>query len=199
SDKVYVTTSWDGRKDSAVTSNGAKWKLKIKTPKAGGPYSIQIKTRNKTVTLDDVLIGEVWVCSGQSNMEWSYYQGLKDIRAELPTCYNKNIRFFHIAKTTADYPQDDVRAKWEICDSTTIKQFSAVGYFFGKRVNQQLNVPIGLINSSWGGTPAETWVPESKVTSDPVLNQATNLLQTFRWWPSAAGQAYNAMIAPLTN
>jgi sialate O-acetylesterase len=199
SDKVYVTTSWDGRKDSAVTSNGARWKLKVKTPKAGGPYTIEIKSRSKSIILEDVLIGEVWVCSGQSNMEWSYYQGLKDIRAELPTCYNKNIRFFHIAKTTADYPQDDVKARWEICDSTTIKQFSAVGYFFGKKINQQLNVPVGLINSSWGGTPAETWVPQSKVTSDPILNEAANKLQTFRWWPTMPGKAYNAMIAPLTN
>ncbi len=196
---VYVTTSWDNRKDSVRANNGAKWSLKVKTPKAGGPYNIKLTTRGITITLEDILIGEVWVCSGQSNMEWSYYNGLQDIRAELPTCYNKNIRFFHIDKTTADYPQDDVKGSWETCDSTSIKRFSAVGYFFGKRLHQELNVPVGLINSSWGGTPAETWVPESKMASDPVLNEAAGKLQTFRWWPTASGKAYNAMIAPLTN
>lgn len=199
SDKVYVTTSWDNRKDSAITSSGAKWKLKVKTPKAGGPHTININTRYQSITLADVLIGEVWVCSGQSNMEWSYYQGLKDIQAELPTCYNPNIRFFHIAKTTSDYPQDDVKAKWEICDSTSIKPFSAVGYFFGKKIHQTLNVPVGLINSSWGGTPAETWVADGVIKANPILNEAANKLSTFRWWPTAPGLAYNAMIAPLTN
>jgi sialate O-acetylesterase len=95
---VYVTTGWDNRKDSTRANNGAKWSLKVKTPKAGGPYAIKLKTRNVTTTVDNVLIGEVWLCSGQSNMDWSYYHGLKDIKAELPTCYNTNIRFFHISK-----------------------------------------------------------------------------------------------------
>lgn len=198
-EKVYVTTSWDNRKDSTRASNGAKWSLKIKTPKAGGPYKIDIKTRGVTTTLNDVLIGEVWFCSGQSNMDWSYYHGLKDVRAELPTCFNKSIRFFHILKTTSDYPQDDVKGNWEICDSTSLKRFSAVAYFFGKRIHQQLNVPVGLIHSSWGGTPAETWVPDSYIAKDAVLKEAANKLQTFKWWPSSAGKAYNAMVAPVTN
>jgi sialate O-acetylesterase len=198
-DWVYVTTSWNNKKDSTRATNGAKWRLKIKTPKAGGPYVISIKSQGKTTTLNDVLIGEVWVGSGQSNMDWSYYHGLKDVRAELPTCYNKNIRFFHILKTTADYPQDDVKGSWEVCDSNTLKRFSAVAYFFGKRINQQLNVPIGLIHASWGGTPAETWVPDSYIAKNQALQAAANKLQTFKWWPSASGKAYNAMIAPLTN
>lgn len=198
-EKVFVTTGWSTTKDSTLVTNGATWKLKIKTPTAGGPYGIDIKTRSQSITLTDVLIGEVWICSGQSNMEWSYYQGLKDIRAELPTCYNKNIRFFHIPKTTSDFPQDDVKATWEICDSSSIKKFSAVGYFFGKRINQQLNIPVGLINSSWGGTPAETWLPDAAIVSDPELKGAADKLKTFGWWPSKSGMAYNAMIAPVTN
>ncbi len=197
--KVYITTSWDGRKDSTLTSSGASWKIKIKTPNAGGPFTIQIKSDNQTIQLSDVLIGEVWICSGQSNMEWSYYQGLKDIRTELPTCYNKNIRFFHIPKTTSLFPQEDVKAIWEICDSTTIKKFSAVGYFFGKKIQRHLNVPVGLINSSWGGTPAETWLPDAAVNSDATLKEAAAKQQTFNWWPSKAGLAYNGMIAPVTN
>ena len=198
-EKVYVTTSWDGRNDSICANNGAKRALKIKTPKAGGPYTIKINTQWTLETLNDVMIGEVWFCSGQSNMDWSYYHGLKDVKAELPTCYNKNIRFFHILKTTSDYPQDDVKGVWEICDSTSLKRFSAVGYFFGKRINQQLNVPVGLIHASWGGTPAETWVPDSYIKNDPALLEAATKLQTFKWWPSKPGKAYNAMVAPVTN
>ena len=196
---VYVTTSWDNKKDSTRANQGAKWALKVKTPKTGGPYTIDIKTRNVTTTLDNVLVGEVWICSGQSNMDWSYYHGLRDVRAELPTCYNNNIRFFHILKTTSDYPQDDVKGNWEVCDSISLKRFSAVAYFFAKRVTQQLNVPVGLIHASWGGTPAETWVPDSYIEKNVDLKESANKLQTFRWWPSAAGKAYNAMIAPVTN
>ncbi|HRH61565.1 MAG TPA: sialate O-acetylesterase, partial [Chitinophagaceae bacterium] len=121
-EKIFITASWSKNTDSAVATRDAKWQLQIKTPEAGGPYTITIKGEN-TITLDNVMIGEVWVCSGQSNMEWSYYNGLKDINDELPNCYNKNIRFFHIPKTTAQYPQDDCKAAWEICDSNTLKGF----------------------------------------------------------------------------
>ena len=79
------------------------WSLKVKTPKAGGPYTIKLTTRGITTTLEDVLIGEVWLCSGQSNMEWSFLQGLKQIKEELPTSYNKNIRLFHIEKAQATF------------------------------------------------------------------------------------------------
>jgi len=195
---VKVTTGWDNRTDSVKVSNLAAWSLPVNTPAAGGPYSIRIRNNGSEITLTDVMIGEVWLCSGQSNMEWSYWQGLKDIRAELPVAYNRNIRFFHIAKTGANAVQDDVKARWQVCDSVSLKDFSAVGYFFGKRLHADLNVPIGLINASWGGTPAETWVPEEAITSDGLLRDAANRLSTFDWWPSAPGKAWNGMVAPLT-
>jgi sialate O-acetylesterase len=154
SEKIAVTTSWHGKTDTAIVNNRANWKIKVKTPSAGGSYTITLKASN-TITLNDVMIGEVRVCSGQSNMEWNYWNGLQDIKDELPACYNPKIRFFHIPKTTANHPQDDVKAEWKVCDSHSLKSFSAVGYFFGKRLNKELNIPIGLINASWGGTPAE--------------------------------------------
>ena len=132
-ERILVTTSWSGKTDTATVNNRANWKIKVKTPAAGGPYTITLKGNN-TIVLNDVMIGEVWVCSGQSNMEWSYWNGLKDIKDELPTCYNTNIRFFHIPKTTANHPQDDVQAEWKVCDSNSLKSFSAVGYFFGKKI-----------------------------------------------------------------
>lgn len=198
SEKIYITTSWNNKTDSITGTSGARWMAQVQTPAAGGPYTITLKGHN-TIVLEDVLIGEVWVCSGQSNMEWSYRNKLPQIAEELPACYNKNIRFFHIPKTTADYPQDNCDAQWAVCDSNALKSFSAVGYFFGKKLNKDLNIPIGLINSSWGGTPAETWTPDSIVKSNPALNAAAAKLNTSKGWPIQPGQAYNAMIAPITN
>ena len=196
-EKILVTTSWNGKTDTTTVNNRANWKLKIKTPAAGGPYTITLKG-NSTITLNDIMIGEVWVCSGQSNMEWNYWNGLQDIKDELPVCNNTNIRFFQIPKTTANHPQDDVKAGWKICDSNSLKSFSAVGYFFGKKLNKELNVPIGLINASWGGTPAEVWTPESIFDNDEELRLSAARLQSFRWWPNHDGLCYNAMIDPIT-
>lgn len=197
-EKIVITTSWNNKTDTVRGTNNANWQVTVKTPAAGGPYSITFKGNN-TITLENVLIGEVWVCSGQSNMEWSYRQKLQDIVDELPACANNNIRFFYIPKTTATHPQDDCTANWTACDSNTLKSFSAVGYFFGKKLQKELNVPIGLINSNWGGTPAEVWTPEEIVSSDAELKHAAAQLKAAGGWPITPGYTYNAMIAPITN
>jgi sialate O-acetylesterase len=132
-------------------------------------------------------------------MEMNYNWGLPDVKAELSTCSNSNIRFFYIPKSTSLYPQDNCEGKWVSCDSNTLKSFSAVGYFFGKKINSSLNVPVGLINANWGGTPAEVWTEESSVTNNPELKAAAAKQQPFDWWPNAPGAAFNAMIAPVTN
>ncbi|MBW7892251.1 MAG: sialate O-acetylesterase, partial [Chitinophagaceae bacterium] len=156
-EKIYITTSWSTITDSAVATGDAKWDVKVKTPSAGGPYTITIKGRN-TIILDNVMIGEVWVCSGQSNMEWSSLNGIQQINDEFPTCANSQLRFFHIPKTTALYPQDDCYAAWTECNAETLKGFSAVAYFFGKQIQQKQKVTGGLIKTSRGGTAAEVWV-----------------------------------------
>ncbi len=197
-EKIFITTSWNNKTDSVVTTGDANWLTTIQTPAAGGPYTITLKGNNQVV-LENVLIGEVWVCSGQSNMQMSEGWGLPDVKAELPNSYNKNIRFFQVPDVTSAYPQDDCVAQWTTCDSNTLKSFSAVGYFFGKKLNTDLNVPIGLINSSWGGTPAETWTPQEMVSADTMLANAATKIEPAGWWPHKPGLAYNAMIAPLTN
>lgn len=198
SEKIIVTTSWNNRSDTLTATRDANWQVYVETPAAGGPYTITFKGGN-TVVLDNVLIGEVWVCSGQSNMEWSYYNGLKDIRDELPTAANANIRFFQIPKTTSLYPQDDCEAAWTACDSNTLKAFSAVGYFFGKKLNKDLNVPIGLINASWSGTPAEVWAPEEAINNNTTLKEAATKLAPSAWWPYLPGRTFNGMLAPIVN
>jgi sialate O-acetylesterase len=131
-------------------------------------------------------------------MEMCETWGLPDVRAELPVCNNPNIRFFHIPRTTSTHPQDDCPGKWTPCDSNELKSFSAVGYFFGKKLNQDLNVPIGLIEASWGGTPAEVWTPTSMVAEDPALQAAAERLQPANGWPYLPGFCFNGMIAPIT-
>lgn len=196
--KVTVNTSWDNHEYSTIVNSGAAWKLKVKTPAAGGPYTINIKNGN-TIVLDNVLIGEVWVCSGQSNMEMNYNWGIKTMAPEIPTSYNNNIRFFQLPKATAAYPQDDIRAEWTVCDSNTVKTFSTVGYFFGRKLQQRLNIPIGLINASWGGTPTEVWSPKEAIENNEVLKTSAEKIQPYAGWPVKPGLTYNAMIAPLIN
>lgn len=194
---IDINTGWDNKTYQAASLNIGKWKTKIKTPVAGGPYTITVKGWSNYIILSDVMIGEVWLCSGQSNMEWSFYNGAKYIKEELPVCYNNNIRFFHIPRTSSNYPQEDVHATWKVCDSNSLKAFSAVGYYFGKKLNKELNVPIGLINSSWGGTPAESWTPAEVINNNTVLKNASDKLVEVPWGPVKPGMNFNGMIAPV--
>lgn len=196
--QVGITGSWDNKVNTTTVTNIGKWNLKVKTPVAGGPYSVRVSSGGNEILLNDVMIGEVWLCSGQSNMEWSYWNGAAHMREELPVSFNRNIRFFQVPRSASDYPQDDLRAEWKVCDSNSLKSFSAVGYFFGKKLQHDLNVPIGLINSSWGGTPAETWTPAENIYQDDTLKKAAAALQEVPWGPVQPAFLYNGMIAPLT-
>ncbi|NIG53231.1 sialate O-acetylesterase [Chitinophaga sp. Cy-1792] len=195
---VYITTSWDNHTDSVMATSEAMWKLKVNTPAAGGPYTITFRGAN-TIKLENILIGEVWVCSGQSNMEWSSNQNLPQMMEELPKSANSNIRLFRVDRITSATPQDDVPATWKVCGPESLKGFSAVGYFFAKKLQQQLNIPVGIISAAWGGTPAEVWTPAPLVTSNPELKAAAEKIEHSMWWTVTPGAAYNAMIYPLTN
>ena len=195
-EKVTVKTSWDTITYKTIGSSSAKWSLKIKTPAAGGPYTLTI---NGSTILEDVMIGEVWLCSGQSNMEWSGDQGIKQSLDEMPHANNQKIRLFYVSKATSEYPQENCAGSWKVCSPEEMKHFSSIGYFFGKDLQQAMNIPVGLINSNWGGTPAETWTPKNEVESDPQLSNAAKKIEPTDWWPTLPGDAYNAMIYPLAN
>lgn len=195
-EEVAVLTSWDQKTVKTVATNQAKWQVKVQTPSAGGPYSITIKGHN-TIELKDVLIGEVWLCSGQSNMEWSARSGIDGADEAVKTAQYPNIRFFSVSHRTADGPQVDLGGEWVVCTPETMQHFSAVAYFFGRRLQQELNVPVGLINSSWGGTPIEVWMNPSVVGGDPVLANSAASLKPVQWGPEKPGRAYHAMIAPI--
>ncbi len=197
-EEIKLVSGWNNQEYKTVANNQAKWELTIKTPEAGGPYTISIKGYNEVV-LKNILIGEVWVCSGQSNMEMSASWGIDNGNEEVKNAANPNIRFFTVSKSTAVTPQNNVLGNWVESTPETMKYFSAVGYFFAKRLREDLkNVPIGLISSNWGGTSAEIWMPEEVVQNDPVLLENAKKLNEQEYGPHQPGRAYNAMIAPIT-
>lgn len=197
-EKIFITTSWNNKTDSTKGSAEARWELAVQTPAAGGPFTITIKGYN-TITLQNILIGEVWVCSGQSNMEMNYNWGLPQMKADIPSANNSAIRFFHVPKTTSATPQERGEGNWVICDSNTVKSFSAVAYYFGRKLNGALNIPIALIHTSWSGTPAEVWTPAQTIDSSESLKAAAKKLKPSNGWPITKGYAYNAMIHPIIN
>ena len=197
-EKISLKTGWDTATYTATGGPDAKFSIQLKTPFAGGPYTISINGRN-SVVINDVLIGEVWLCSGQSNMEMSVSWGAKKYEPDVQAATNKSIRFFHIPHLTAQYPQDDLKAKWVVCNPEDMRRFSMVGYFFGQKLNQELGAPVGLINSSWGGTPAEVWTPQEAIVQNPELTEAATKLKEAAWWSVKPGYNYNAMIHPFIN
>lgn len=197
-EKISIKVGWDNTAYQTQATNDAKWLTEINTPEAGGSYSI-ILQGNNTIKLEDVLIGEVWVCGGQSNMEWSGTQNLQESKDEAPNAANNKIRLFYIPKSTSPFPQDNAEGNWVVCSPEEMIKFSAIGYFFGKNLFQKLNTPIGLINSNWGGTPAETWTPEYVINNDKIIKKGSEQLTAAQGWPHKTALAYNAMIYPITN
>jgi len=196
SEEVTVTGSWEAPPVKTKATNLAQWQIKIKTPAAGGPHTLTVKGYN-TIQIKDVLMGEVWLCSGQSNMEWSTQAGIDNGQPEIAKANYPAIRFFTVPRRSADGAQLDVEAKWVICTPETMPHFSAVGYFFGQKIHENLKMPVGLINSSWGGTPAEIWVNAEAITQNKDLADAAAKLKDEPYGPSKPGKAFNAMIAPL--
>ncbi len=194
---VKLVGSWNlGDTVTVQSNNNSFWQAVVKTTDAGGPYTLTIWDNEKTV-LNNILLGEVWICSGQSNMEWSINHGIKDGEVEAAAANDNNIRFLHVPKTGSETLQDNCIASWTVCSPETMRKTSALAYFFGRELHKKLNIPIGLIVSAWGGTPAEVWVPEEKVEESPALSAAAKVREDYPWWPKAPGLCYNAMIHPL--
>ena len=196
-EEIKLISSWNNQEYKVTANNQAQWELKIRTPEAGGPYTISIKGYNEVI-LKNILIGEVWVCAGQSNMEMSASWGIDNGEEEAKNATNPNIRFFTVPKLTATTPQNNLLGNWTESTPETMKNFSAVGYFFAKRLQEDLkDVPIGLISSNWGGTPAEIWMPEEVIQNDAVLLENAKKLNEQEYGPRQPGRAYNAMIYPI--
>jgi len=161
---VSVSTSWNHKSYSTKAAADGSWKVKVSTPKAGGPYELTISD-GKSVKLKNVLIGEVWICSGQSNMEMPMKgyrnQPITGSAEAIALSSNPNIRLFTVKKAVNLEPQADFSGSWSLCEPENVVDFSATAYYFGLMLNKALHVPIGLINTSWGGTRIEPWISES--------------------------------------
>jgi sialate O-acetylesterase len=157
SPKEKVTVNFHNQNKTATAGKDGKWKLALDKESAGGPYDLNVSAKSGTVTYKNVLVGEVWICSGQSNMEWPV-QATDNAEKAIASATNSNIRHIKIPNTVASMPMDDIKeGVWEVCSPTSVADFTAVGYFFAEKISKELNVPVGLINTSWGGTHSETW------------------------------------------
>jgi len=170
---IKVVTSWNGKVYQTKSDNVGKWQVRVKTPEAGGPYNISFSD-GEELLLTNILIGEVWICSGQSNMEMPVHgwSSVNDYEKELSEANYNQIRLFHIERATSTHPLDElrsVRGEWQECSAKTVANFSAVGYFFAKNIVESLNVPVGIISSSWGGTLAEAWTSGDALENIPYF------------------------------
>jgi sialate O-acetylesterase len=197
---VRVTASWNGKSYSAKSDGTGYWKLQVQTPVASyTPHTLTVSD-GKAVVLKNVLIGEVWICSGQSNMEMPM-KGLGNQPIEggpeaIALSNNPGIRCFTVKKTSKATPQEDCTGLWEAANAQTTPGFTATGYFFGRLLNQALDVPVGLIHTSWGGSSIEAWMTPRSLEDIPEkpLPASDDDIKSQN---GTATVLYNGMIHPL--
>jgi sialate O-acetylesterase len=173
--EVKITTSWNNQTYKVKAGKTGEWTVKVNTPNAGGPYSITISD-GKTLILNNILIGEVWICSGQSNMEMPLagWGKVNNYEREISAANYPNIRLLHVERMTSTTPVEDLagtRGGWRECSPETVAEFSSVAYFFGRNLFENQHVPIGLINTSWGGTIAEAWTSGNSLEYMPDFKE----------------------------
>ena len=185
-----VTVSIAGQSVATKAADDGKWRVDLQPIEAGGPYEMKIDGKN-SVTLTNILVGEVWICSGQSNMQWGVGGSLNP-EQEISSATDSKIRLFTVPNVVGTEPQPDLIlntqqpdvGRWVECSPQTVGGFSAVGYFFGRELRKDLDVPIGLINTSWGGTPAESWVSRQALQNEASLKYLSEMSdQTIAAYP----------------
>jgi sialate O-acetylesterase len=173
--KEKITVQFNKQTKTAVTGKDGKWKLGLSPEAAGGPYQLIVKGKN-SVIFSNVLVGDVWICSGQSNMEWSV-RNSDNAANEIAQGNFPTIRHIKIPNTIASDPQSDITGgDWKTCTPEAVGDFTAVGYFFARELTRELNVPVGLINTTWGGTHSETWTSrEAFESSEEFKNMIASM------------------------
>jgi sialate O-acetylesterase len=158
-DSVTITSSWNKTTKTVITDKFGKFDTELETISYGGPYFLNISSKSDTITIDNVMLGEVWLASGQSNMGWDLRRPIVKA-SELDSITNMDqVRFFKVPNTFSLRPNTRSKGEWRLCNPANAAEFSAVAYFFSKKLTTELNVPIGIIQSVWGGTPVESWMP----------------------------------------
>lgn len=203
-----VTVRIASRKVTTRADANGKWMVRIGPFPAGGPHTVTVSGEENTLTFQNVMFGEVWVASGQSNMEWPLIAA-RNGDAEVRNANNPNLRLFVVAKAVLPEPAVDCKGAWAECTPESARNFSAVAYFFGRNLYRRLQIPIGLVQTAWGGTPAESWTSRKWLESDPdfapIVARIPEPGQTTKkddptkpawdsWTPTSL---YNGMVAPI--
>ena len=200
---TQVTVTLGDSKVTGTADDQGKWCVRLPAMTAGGPHTLTV-AGTTSVTVANILVGDVWLCSGQSNMEWSVANS-NNPQEEIAAANHPRIRHIKIPHVPADTPQQDVASSgWQVCSPQTVSGWTAVGYFFARHLQQELDVPVGLIGSNWGGTRIEPWTPPVGFQQVPALRDIADKLDSFPT-RNADGKInhqsplalYNGMIAPL--
>ena len=197
---VNVTTSWDGKRYAAKADSQGRFEVSVQTPAAGGPYDITFND-GQTVKLTGVLVGEVWVCSGQSNMEMQMkgfkMQPVEGATEVLMDCRDPQLRLFTVKRNPQLQPQQDVTGQWSEAATASVRDFSATAYFFGRALRRQLGVPVGLIATSFGGSACEAWMQADWLRAFPQVQQSVTEDDVKRLQQRCPTALYNGQLHPL--
>lgn len=196
---LRVITSWDKKTYTSLVGANGKWKLKVNTPKAGGPYSISFND-GQLLTLRDILIGEVWFCSGQSNMEMPLRGNSAPILNAseiILNADNPNLRLFEVGRAALINPTDQLKGQWLVSTSETAREYSALAFQYGQILQKKLKVPVGLILSTVGGTMIESWMSKSSLSTFPEV-KVTESLDPSKAAHKQPTTLFNGMVAPVT-
>ena len=197
---VSIKTSWDNKTYKVKADGKGHFEVKVNTPAAGGPYDIFI-TESSTVTLRNVMIGEVWICSGQSNMEMLMKgykaQPVEGAAEELLSCKDSGLRLFYGKRAARLEPQTDLAGSWKEADAASVREFSATAYFFGKALRKTLGVPVGLICTAFGGAACEAWMQADWLKAFPKVKQAITEEDVKKLQQRCPTALYNGQLKPL--
>ena len=198
---VIIITSWDNEEYVARADSKGDFKVKVKTPKAGGPYYIAFSDGNEMLELNNILIGEVWICSGQSNMEMLMKgykaQPVEGAAEELLSCNDKELRLFYGKRLASLEPQQDLAGSWLPANAASVREFSATAYFFGKALRKTLGVPVGLICTAFGGSACEAWMQADWLKAFPKVQQTITAEDVKKLQQRCPTALYNGQLKPL--
>ena len=197
---VSITTSWDNKTYKSQADKDGKFEVRVQTPMAGGPYDITLSD-GSACTLSNVMIGEVWLCSGQSNMEMLMKgykaQPVEEANEVLLDCNDPQLRLFYAKRLASLTPVDDVAGKWNEAQTATVREFSATAYFFGRALRRQLGVPVGLICTAFGGSACEAWMKADWLRAFPKVQQTITEEDVKKLQQRCPTALYNGQLKPL--
>ena len=198
--KVTVKTSWDGKTHTTRADHEGRWKIEVPTPVAGGPYEVTISD-GKALTLTNVMVGEVWLCSGQSNMEMPMKgfknQPVENGNLDAAKGTNPNIRLFTVKRNAQLAETEDVTGAWNEAKPLSIRDFSATAYYFGRMIEAELQVPVGLICVAWGGSACEAWMTKEMLSAFPQVTLPTTQAEVDKTKQRCPTALWNGMLKPL--